>query len=96
MNRVVRQGGQKSSETGSGASSESSGISSETNSERPLKSSERILQLIKQKPTISAAEIAKELNMSSRGIEKQIKKLREAGILKREGADFDGYWKIIK
>ena len=28
-------------------------------------------------------------------IEKQIKKLREAGIIKRNGADFGGYWEIV-
>ena len=59
------------------------------------KSSERILDLIKNKPTISAAEIAMEIDMSSRGVEKQIKKLREAGIIKLIGADFGGYWEIV-
>ena len=59
------------------------------------KSSERILDLIKNKPTISAAEIAMEIDMSSRGVEKQIKKLREAGIIKRNGADVGGYWEIV-
>ncbi len=67
----------------------------EKSSERVSKSSERILDLIKNKPTISAAEIAMEIDMSSRGVEKQIKKLREAGIIKRNGADFGGYWEII-
>ena len=72
--------------------------SSETvskSSERKRKSSERILDLIKNKPTISAAEIAMEIDMSSRGVEKQIKKLRETGIIKRNGADFGGYWEIV-
>ena len=72
-------------------SSERKEISSETSS----KSSERILDLIKGRPTISAAEIAMEMDMSSRGVEKQIKKLREAGVIKRNGADFGGYWEII-
>lgn len=79
-------------------SSERKEISSETaskSSERKRNSSERILDLIKNKPTISAAEIAMEIDMSSRGVEKQIKKLREAGIIKRNGADFGGYWEIV-
>ena len=37
-----------------------------------------------------------DIDMSSRGVEKQIKKLREAGIIKRNGADLGGYWEIIK
>lgn len=79
-------------------SSETTNESLETHlesSERKRKSSERILDLIKNKPTISAAEIAMEIDMSSRGVEKQIKKLREAGVIRRNGADFGGYWEII-
>ena len=97
----VHEGCSESSETSilsSETSSERKEISSETaskSSERKRKSSERIHDLIKKKPTISAAEIAMEIDMSSRGVEKQIKKLREAGIIKRNGADFGGYWEII-
>ena len=65
-------------------------------SEITVKSSEKILAQIKQKPTISAAEIAMQIEMSSRGVEKQIRKLREKGVIKRIGADRDGYWEIIK
>ena len=35
-----------------------------------------------------------EIDMSARGVEKQIRKLREAGIIKRIGADRGGYWEI--
>lgn len=76
-------------------SSETPEKGSERSSERVTKSSERILELIKQTPTISAAEIAMAIDMSSRGVEKQIRKLRESGIIKRVGADFGGYWEII-
>ncbi len=75
--------------------SENSSETKEKSSERKKKSSERILDLIKNKPTISAAEIAMEIGMSTRGVEKQIRKLRESGIIKRIGADFGGYWEII-
>lgn len=79
-----------SSERGSKSSERSS-----ESSERSSKSSERILELIRNTPTLSAAEIAMQLDMSSRGVEKQIKKLREAGIIRRVGADFGGYWQIV-
>lgn len=68
--------------------------SSEKTSKSSEKSSEKILDLIKNKPTISAAEIAMEIDISARGVEKQIRKLREAGIIKRVGADRGGYWEI--
>ena len=82
----------ESSET----SSVTSSVTSVFSSERTKTSSERILDLIKQNPSISAAEIAMLIEMSSRGVEKQIKKLREEGIIRRKGADFGGYWEIVK
>ena len=80
----------------SSESPETESKGSEKSSERKKKSSERILELIRQKPTISASEIAMEIDMSSRGVEKQIRKLREAGLIKRVGADFGGHWEILE
>ena len=97
----VHEGCYHSSEKSSGTSSETNSkssekgvLGSEKSSEKASKSSEKILDLIKNKPTISAAEIAMEIDMSARGVEKQIRKLREAGIIKRIGADRGGYWEI--
>ena len=81
-----------------GFGSEKTSNSSEktsNSSEKTSNSSEKILELIKQNPKISAAGIAMEIGISSRGVEKQIKKLREAGIIKRNGADKGGYWEIV-
>ena len=97
----VHEGCYHSSEKSSGTSSETNSkssekgvLGSEKSSEKASKSSEKILDLIKNKPTISAVEIAMEIDMSARGVEKQIRKLREAGIIKRIGADRGGYWEI--
>ena len=81
-----------------GFGSEKTSNSSEktsNSSEKTSNSSEKILELIKQNPKISAAGIAMKIGISSRGVEKQIKKLREAGIIKRNGADKGGYWEIV-
>ena len=104
----IHEGCSDSSETkseSSGTSLSSSEESIETvgfgsekstgSSEKTSNSSEKILELIKQNPKISAAGIAMEIGISSRGVEKQIKKLREAGIIKRNGADKGGYWEIV-
>ena len=72
-------------------SSETNGKSSGTRQ----KTSDKIIEMIKKDPKISAAGIAMEIGISSRGVEKQIKKLREAGIIKRNGADKGGYWEIV-
>ena len=88
---------EESIETVDFSSEKSTGSSEKTSnsSEKTSNSSEKILELIKQDPKISAAGIAMEIGISSRGVEKQIKKLREAGIIKRNGADKGGYWEIV-
>lgn len=94
----IHQGYDQSSETtakSSEKSSEKDALSSEKSSGKPAGSSEKILELIKLQPTISAVEIAMKIDMSSRGVEKQIRRLREEGIIKRIGADRGGSWKII-
>ena len=97
----VHEGCRESSETNSN-SSETDILGSERSSETKTKSSERssetkdlIIDIIKQDPHITAAEIAMQLNMSSRGVEKQIRKLRELGKIKRTGGRFGGYWEIV-
>ena len=78
--------------------SETNEKSSETDkksSESKQKSSERIIELMRNNPTITTVEIAMSLDVSSRSVEKQIRKLREKGRLKRDGSDFRGQWIVI-
>lgn len=86
----VHEGCRESSETNSN-SSETKTKSSERSSE----TKDLIIDIIKQDPHITAAEIAMQLNLSSRGVEKQIRKLRELGKIKRTGGRFGGYWEIV-
>ena len=80
---------------GCSESSETNSNSSETDILGSERGSETKDLIIKQDPHITAAEIAMQLNMSSRGIEKQIRKLRELGKIKRTGGRFGGYWEIV-
>lgn len=59
------------------------------------KSSEKILALLKANPTLAARELAQRLEMSPRGVEKQIAALREAGRLRRVGPAKGGYWEVV-
>lgn len=52
-----------------------------------------MITLIENKPNISRAELAKQLNVSERQIRKHIDCFREKGILTREGGD-NGRWII--
>ncbi|MGB5988315.1 MAG: ATP-binding protein [Marinifilaceae bacterium] len=55
-----------------------------------------ILKLIFDNNRITISELAKERLISTRSIEKNIKKLKEKDILERVGADKGGFWKIKK
>ena len=56
----------------------------------------KIVNLLLANKQLSAAKIAKQLDLGSRSIEKNIKKLKEYGILKRHGSPKSGYWEIVE
>ena len=55
----------------------------------------KIVNLLLSDRQLSAAKIAEQLGMGSRSIEKNIKKLKELGILIRHGSPKNGYWEVI-
>ena len=79
----------------SGTLSKSSGTQSKSSGTRQ-KTSVKILELIKHDFKITAPQIAMELGISTRGVEKNLRQLRESGILRRIGSPtFGGYWEIL-
>lgn len=60
------------------------------------KTENQILQLIKNNPNITQKEIANILKLSEKTIKRNTNKLKEKGLLKRIGADKNGYLKIIQ
>lgn len=58
-------------------------------------SSGQIIELILQNPSITLDEIAAHLSVTRRSIEKKIKELRDAGIIKRIGSNKAGHWTIV-
>ena len=56
----------------------------------------RVLLLLDANPTMTAGEIAEQTGLSKRGIEKQLKKLRELGVIERKGSDKNGQWIVNK
>lgn len=59
------------------------------------KSSEKVLRLIKDNPSITTHEMAETLGMTRVGIAKVIKKLKAKDQIKRVGPDKGGHWEII-
>ena len=46
-------------------------------------------------PDITIADIAKETNISPKGVEWQIRQLKKHGKIRRHGPDKGGYWEVI-
>ena len=60
-----------------------------------VKSTDKILQLMESNPTITAQELSDALGYVVSGIEKNIKKLKESGAIRRIGSDKDGRWEVV-
>lgn len=70
--------------------------SSEKNEKSSEKSSEEILRLIKANTQITIKELAVQLKISTRAIEKNILKLKTENCIERIGSDKGGHWRIIE
>ena len=55
----------------------------------------RLLELISSNPSITYEELSEHLHLSSTPIYSRIKKLKEAGIIQREGGRTKGIWLIL-
>ena len=58
------------------------------------KTSEIILELLKDNPKLSAKKLSEQIGITSRAVEKQLATLVEKGLLKRVGSPKGGHWEI--
>ena len=56
---------------------------------------QKILNLIKESPTITGKQMSETLSVSQRTIERDLSALQKKGVLKREGKDNDGVWIVV-
>ncbi len=54
----------------------------------------RLLELIAQKPTITRKELSEALQINPSAVQKHIEKLKDEGVITREGSDKKGFWRI--
>ena len=55
-----------------------------------------VFNLEKENPAIKAVELAEKLSITKKGVEWQLKQLRDDGLLRHVGATKNGHWEIIK
>ena len=64
-------------------------------SERKLtERQQKMLNLIKESPTITGKQMSETLSVSQRTIERDLSALQKIGVLKREGKDNAGMWVV--
>lgn len=59
-------------------------------------STEKILGLLGDNPSLSGREIAEKIGISDRAVEKQISSLKSQGRLKRIGGAKGGHWGVVE
>lgn len=55
---------------------------------------QKILNLIKENPFITQEELSKNIGIARKSIISNMKKLQDVGLIKRIGADKNGYWQL--
>ena len=55
---------------------------------------QKMLNLIKESPTISAKQMSETLSVTTRTIERDLSMMKKAGVLKRECKDNNGMWNV--
>ena len=85
-----------------GVNTENVGVNAETSVEnvgvnnKPVgRTAQKIIDLVISDPSITQDRIAEKLSITKRSVERQVKNLRERGILIHEGSDKTGYWRVI-
>ena len=57
---------------------------------------QKMLNLIKESPTITGKQMSETLSVSQRTIERDLSAIQKLGVLKREGKDNDGTWIVFR
>lgn len=65
------------------------------NNEPVGRSAQKIIDMVISNPMITREKMAEEIGITIDGVKKQLKKLRDRGILVHEGSDKNGYWRVI-
>jgi len=60
------------------------------------KTSEKIVAALIRNSSMTIAELAKNVGVTTRSIERNLQKLQDQGRLRRVGADKGGYWEVVK
>ena len=63
--------------------------------EKTTRTVEKILKILSNTPSITVREMSEILGLSRRGVEEQIKSLKQKGVIRRIGPDKGGHWEVM-
>lgn len=66
-----------------------------TSVRRPAKTRDKIVELLRRNPKLTATTLAAEIGITAKGIQRQLAVLKSKGIIQRIGPDKGGEWKVI-
>ena len=64
--------------------------------EKTTRTVEKTLKILSNTPSITVREMSEILGLSRRGVEEQIKSLKQKGVIRRIGPDKGGHWEVTK
>ena len=73
-----------------------SGEKTQGSGEKKVKSREKIISLLLQDGSLSAASLAGHIGITAKAVEKQLARLKAEGLIRRVGPDKGGYWQVLK
>ena len=73
-----------------------SGEKTQGSREKKVKSREKIISLLLQDGSLSAASLAGHIGITAKAVEKQLARLKAEGLIRRVGPDKGGYWQVLK
>jgi ATP-dependent DNA helicase RecG len=62
----------------------------------PQKTTQKIVELIKQNPSITRKELSERLGLTEDGVKFHLNKLKEKKVIKRIGPDKGGHWEVVQ
>ena len=67
----------------------------ETDKKTSKKTDQKIISIIKSMPDVTLAELANATGLSVAGVRWNIRKLKDANLIRRVGPDKGGHWEVV-
>lgn len=64
--------------------------------QKTQETTQKIIELMKSEPMIAIEELAEKCGLTRDGINYNIRKLKNKGVIRRVGPDKGGHWEVIK